>query len=67
MLLEPYIDDTWFNRKAIISKIYKEYMDKVLGGDYEDRDEYEITFLDNGTSLAWVDGNDLILISRRTD
>ena len=31
--MEPYIDDIYFNRKAFISEVYKEYMDKVLGGD----------------------------------
>lgn len=64
MSLQPYIDDTFFNRKAYISKTYKEYMEKTLGGMYEDKDEYEITFLDDGNSLAWVNGEDLILLFR---
>lgn len=61
---EPYIEDIYFNRKAYISKTYKEYMDKTLGVSYEDRDEYEITFLDTGNTLAWVSGEDLILLLR---
>lgn len=63
---EPYIDDTYFNRKAYISKTYKEHMDKALGVLHEDRDEYEITFLDTGNTLAWLSGEDLILLLRRS-
>lgn len=64
MSFKPYIDDTYFNRRAYISKTYKEYMDKTLGVSHEDRDEYEITFLDTGNTLAWVSGEDLILLMR---
>lgn len=60
----PCVDDTWFNRKAYISGVYKEYMEQELGGTYEDKDEYEITFLDDGNTLAWVSGNELTLMMR---
>ena len=60
----PCVDDTWFNRNAYISGVYKECMEQKLGGIYEDKDEYEITFLDDGNSLAWVSGNDLTLMMR---
>lgn len=60
----PCIDDGYFNRRAYISKTYKECMEQTLGGIYEDKDEYEITFLDDGNSLAWVKGKDLVLLMR---
>lgn len=60
----PCVDNTWFNRKAYVSKVYKEYMEQILGGTHEDKDEYEITFLDDGNSLAWVEGEDLVLLMR---
>ena len=41
-----------------------EYMEQTLGGTYEEKDEYEITFLDDGNTLAWVSGNDLTLMMR---
>lgn len=53
MSFEPYIDDTYFNRKAYISNISE-----------QDKDKYEITFLDDGTAFAWVNGDDLILLLR---
>lgn len=62
--IEPYIDDHWFNRKAYISGTYKQIMDKELGEDFEDRDEYKITFLDDNCSLSWISGNDLILLMK---
>lgn len=52
MILQPYIDDTYFNRKAYISETYKEYMDKISGVSHDDLDEYQITFIDDGYSLA---------------
>lgn len=58
----PYVDDRFFNRRAYISKTFKEYMDKALGVSHDERDEYEITFLDDGNSLAWVSVNNLVLI-----
>lgn len=64
MSYQPFIDDTYFNRKAYISKTYKEYMEKTLESAYEDKDEYEITFLDDGHSLSWVAGEDLIFLLR---
>lgn len=60
----PCVNDTWFNRKAYVSKVYKEYMEQTLGGTYEEKDEYEITFLDDENSLAWVEGKDLVLLMR---
>lgn len=39
-------------------------MEQTLGGTYEEKDEYEITFLDDGNTLAWVSGNDLTLMMR---
>lgn len=62
--IEPYIGDYWFNRKAYISHTYKEYMDDILGCSHEDKDEYQITFLDDNNTLAWVSGNDLILLMK---
>ena len=62
--IEPYIDDYWFNRKAYISHTYKEYMDKTLGNINEDKDEYELRFLDDNSTLAWVSGADLILLMK---
>ena len=62
--IEPYIDDYWFNRKAYISHTYKEYMDKTLGDINEDKDEYELRFLDDNSTLAWVSGADLILLMK---
>lgn len=43
----PYINDKYFNRRAYISGVYT---------NCEDMDEYQITFLDNGSTLAWVKG-----------
>lgn len=60
MMFEPYIEKSFFDRKAYISKTYKEYMDKILNVPHKDEDKYEITFLDNSESLAWVNGDDLI-------
>lgn len=62
--IEPYIDDYWFNRKSYISHTYKEYMDKTLGCSHEDKDEYELIFLDDNSTLAWVSGDDLILLMK---
>lgn len=57
------INRNWFNREAIICKTYKEYMDKYYGcNDYEDKDEYEIQFLDDKTTLAWVTGDELVAV-----
>ena len=52
--IEPYIDDYWFNRKAYISHTYKEYMDKTLGDINEDKDEYELRFLDDEPFVRWA-------------
>lgn len=41
---------------------YEKQMDKALGVSHDERDEYEITFFDDGNSLAWVTANDLVLI-----
>ena len=46
----PYVDDRFFNRRAYISKTFKEYMDKALGVSHD------------GNSLAWVSANNLVLI-----
>ena len=64
MFFVPYIDDKYFNRKAYISETYKEYMGRKSETpvDYNDKDEYRITFLDTGESLAWVRGDELILL-----
>ena len=62
--IEPYIDDYWFNRKPYISHTYKEYMDDTLGCSHEDKDEYELRFLDDNSTLAWVSGDDLILLMK---
>ena len=61
---EPYIDDYFFNRKAYISGTYKQIMEARFNEPFEDKDEYQITFLDNGTTLVWVSGNDLILLMK---
>lgn len=62
--IEPYIDDNWFNRKAYVSYTYKEYMDYTLDCSHEDKDEYELRFLDDNSTLAWVSGDDLILLMK---
>lgn len=58
----PYIDTSWFNRKAYISNTYKRCMEQHGTENPEDKDEYEITFLDDGNTLAWVSGEELTLI-----
>lgn len=60
----PYIDDRFFNRRAYIEYTYKECMERMLGVVNEDKDEYSIVFLDDGNSLSWVSGDDLILLMR---
>lgn len=61
MTMKNQLNTHWFNREAIISKTYKEAMDEHYGcSDTEDKDEYEIKFLDDGHTLAWVDGDDLV-------
>lgn len=53
MAFKNKIKDTFFNREAIISKTYKEYMDEQFNcNDSEDKDEYEIQFLDDKHTLA---------------
>lgn len=59
---QPYIDTQWFNRKAYISNTYKRCMEQHGTVNPEDKDEYEITFLDDGNTLAWVSGKELTLI-----
>ena len=39
-------------------------MDKTLGGTNEDKDEYELRFLDDNSTLSWVYGDDLILLMK---
>lgn len=62
MRTEPKVDKTFFDRKAFIRNTYKEVMDDKLGTGHEDKDEYEIEFLDNGMTLAWVSGDELTMI-----
>ena len=62
--IEPYIDDRYFNRKAYISGTYKDVMEKVHGIPYPDEDKYEITFMDDNNTIAWIDGEDLVLVMR---
>lgn len=62
-----YLDTTWFNREAIITKVYKEYMESTIGTGFPDKNEYEITFIDDGNSLAWVTDEELINNSRQAD
>ena len=59
---ERYLDTSYFNRKAFISNTYKRCMEQYGEVNPEDKGEYEITFLDNGNSLAWVSGDDLKLL-----
>lgn len=63
-----YINDTYFNRKAYISGTYKEIMMKKSDNntDFEDKDEYQITFLDDNSTLAWVKGDELVLLMSET-
>lgn len=62
---ENYIDDYFFNREAIIEYTYKERMDEHFKNDlheeFEDKDEYGIRFLDNNTTLAWIEAEELVL------
>ena len=50
--------------KHIFRITYKEYMDKTLGNINEDKDEYELRFLDDNSTLAWISGADLILLMK---
>lgn len=65
MRLENYIDDYFFNREAVIESTYKECMEEhfknELHEEFEDKDEYAIKFLDDGTTLAWVQADELVL------
>lgn len=65
MRIENYIDDYFFNREAVIEHTYKEKMEEHFKNDmheeFEDKDEYEIKFLDNNTTLAWVGADELVL------
>lgn len=65
MWIENYIDDYFFNREAVIEHTYKECMEEHFKNDlheeFEDKDEYEIKFLDNNTTLAWVEADELVL------
>lgn len=55
----------FFNREAVIEYTYKEKMEEHFKNDlheeFEDKDEYEIKFLDNKTTLAWVGADELVL------
>lgn len=67
--VENYIDDYFFNREAIIENTYKEAMEKHFKNDlheeFQDKDEYTIRFLDDNTTLAWLEAKELVLkISR---
>lgn len=63
--IENYIDDYFFNREAVIENTYKEAMEEHFKNDlheeFEDRDEYVIRFLDNNTTLAWLNADELVL------
>ena len=59
--MHKYVDDEFFGREAVISDTYKNVMDKRLGYEHEDKDEYEITFLDTGEKAAWFNGDELVL------
>lgn len=63
--VENYIDDYFFNREAVIENTYKEAMEKHFKNDlheeFEDKDEYTIRFLDNNTTLAWLEADELVL------
>lgn len=65
MRVENYIDDYFFNREAVIEHTYKECMEEHFKNDlheeFEDKDEYAIKFLDDGTTLAWVQADELVL------
>ena len=65
MRIENYIDDYFFNREAVIEYTYKERMEEHFKNDlheeFEDKDEYGIKFLDDGTTLAWLDADELVL------
>ena len=58
--IEKYVEDRFFNREATITKTWKECGLSIGQIDPEDKEEYEIKFTDNGESLAWVDGKDLV-------
>lgn len=65
MRVENYINDSFFNREAVIEHTYKDCMDEhfknELHEEFEDRDEYAIKFLNDGTTLAWVQADELVL------
>lgn len=60
--VEPYIEDRFFNRTAYISGTYKSIMESRLGIPFDDKDEYQITFLDDNNTLSWVSSDNLVLI-----
>lgn len=62
--IENIINVHHFNREAIIVGSWKELLlEKFPDEDSEfivDREEYEIQFTDDATTLAWVKGEDLV-------
>lgn len=66
MRVENYIDDSCFNREAVIEYTRRE--SKLACGfeNPEDKDEYSIRFLDDNSSLAWVSASDLISKVKKT-
>ena len=58
--MHKYVNDEFFGREAVISDTYKNVMDKRLGYGHEDKDKYEITFLDTGEKLSWISGDELV-------
>ena len=60
--MHKYVNDEFFGREAVISDTYKNVMDERLGYEHEDKDEYEITFLDTGGKAAWFNGDELVLL-----
>lgn len=59
--IENYIDDYFFNREAAIEYTYQECMLEHGFENPEDKDEYSIKFLDDGTTLAWLTADELVL------
>ena len=39
----------------------EEHFKNDMHEEFEDKDEYEIKFLDNNTTLAWVGADELVL------
>lgn len=61
MRYENYIDACYFNREAVVKETYKELMQRKGFDCKDDKNEYVLQFLDNGSECAWFDAKDIVL------